>query len=185
MNGENSKNGGKDTNITIFISVKHLDHDEDLKKEFSSKNRLNIGDDSIIWIYGINFIEKINNLRPVATRSIKVGVFSLYGRNLIFCLQQCTNELSTSPFINVASCSIGTVFINAHVHFSKNNESQQREIFIADANTAMNSQGNKAIVKTSIYNTHLEESIYFRKLDNIEYHPQPQLILKNYINFLK
>ena len=86
MYGENCKNGGKDNNVTIFISEKHSDHDEDLKKKFSSKNRLNIGDESIIWINGINFVEKINDLRPVATRSIKIEVFSLYGRNPIFCL---------------------------------------------------------------------------------------------------
>ena len=168
MNGENYKNGVKDNKVTVFISEKHTDYD--LNKEFSAKNRLNVGDDNIVEITGINFIEKINDLRPVVTRSIKVGVFSLLGRNPIFCLQQCTNEISTSPFINVAAFSVGTVFINAHVYFSKNSESNQKEIFVVDANTAMNSEGNKAIVITSIWNTHLGEGIYFRKLDNIEYH---------------
>ena len=170
MIGENCKNGGKDNKVTIFISEKHSDYDEDYKKEFSAKNRLNIGDDSIVEITGINFIEKINDLRAVATRSAKVGIFSLLGRNPIFCLQQCTNEISTSPFINVASSSVGTVFINAHVYFSKNSESQQKEIFVVDTFTAQNSTGNKALVITSIDNTHLGEGIYFRKLDNIEYH---------------
>lgn len=168
--GENHKNGGKDNKVTIFISEKHSDYDEDLKKELSSKNRLNIGEDSIVDICGINFIEKINDLREVSTSSTKVGVFSLYGRNSIFCLQQCTNEISTSPFINVSSSSIGTIFINAHVYFTKNSESQQKEIFVVDVNTAWNSRGNKALVITSIDNTHLGEGIYFRKLDNIEYH---------------
>ena len=168
--GQNYQNGGKNNTVTIFMSEKHSDYDNDLNKEFSAKNRLNIGSDSRVEISGINFIEKINDLRAVSTRSTKVGIFSLYGRNSIFALQQCSNELSTSPFINVASSSIGTVFINAHVFFSKNIEAQQNEIFIVDSNTSMNSEGNKAIVITSIYNTHLGEGCYFKKKDNIEYH---------------
>ena len=47
--------------------------------------------------------------------------------------------------------------------------SQQKEIFVVDANTVWNSSGNKAIIITSRDNTHLGEGIYFRKLDNIEY----------------
>ena len=34
----------------------------------------------------------------------------------------------------------------------------------------MNSEGNKAIVITSRYNTHLGDGCYFKKKDNIEYH---------------
>ena len=168
MIGENYKNGGKDNTVTFFMAEKHSDYD--LQKEFSAKNRLNIGNDSKVEVVGINFIEKINDLREVSTRSIKVGVFSLHGRNPIFALGQCSNELSTSPFINIASSCVGTVFINGHVYFSKNIESQQNEIFIVDTNSSWNSAGNKAIVITSIYNTHLGEGCYFKKKDNIEYH---------------
>ena len=170
MNGQDYKNGGKNNTVTIFMNEKHSDYDEDLKKEFSAKNRLNIGNDNRVEINGINFIEKINDLRTVATRSINVGIFSLMGRNPIFSLQQCSNELSTSPFINVAAFTVGTVFINAHVFFSKNIEEQQNEIFIIDANTSWNSRGNKDIVITSKDNTHLGEGCFFKKQDNIEYH---------------
>ena len=170
MHGENSKNGGLNNTVTIFISEQHSDYDESYKKYYSAKNRLTIGTDSIVVINGINFIEKINDLRELATRSVKVGVFSLFGRNPIFCLEQCKNEISTSPFINVAAFTIGTVFINAHVYFNKNTESQQKEIFVVDTNTAQNSEGNKAIVITSTWNTHLGEGIFFHKKDSIEYH---------------
>ena len=168
MSGQDFKNGGQNNTVTIFMSEKHSDYD--LNKEFSAKNRLNIGNDNRVEINGINFIEKINDLRTVATRSIKVGIFSLGGKNPIFSLQQCSNEVSTSPFINVASTTVGTVFINGHVFFSKNIEAKQNEIFIVDANTSWNSRGNKAIVITSKNNTHLGEGCFFKKLDNIEYH---------------
>jgi len=45
---------------------------------------------------------------------------------------------------------VDIVFINAHVYFSKNNESQQKGIFVIDVNAAMNSTGNKAILINSI-----------------------------------
>ena len=169
MVGENYKNGGKDNTVTFFMAEKHSFYDINLKKEFSAKNRLIINKDSRVEIAGINFIEKINDLREVATNSSKIGVFNLVGSNPIFCLRQCSNELSTSPFINVASSSIGTVFINGHTYFSKNIESQQKEVFVVDTNHGWNSTGNKAIVITSKYYT-LGEGCFFKKNDNIEYH---------------
>ena len=70
----------------------------------------------------------------------------------------------------MAAFTVGTVFINAHVFFSKNIEAQQNEIFIVDTNSSWNSTGNKAIVITSIYNTHLGEGCFLKKKDKIEYH---------------
>ena len=178
LSGENYKNGGKDNTVTIFMTEKNSHYDVSYKKYYSGQTRLYIGNDSRVAINGINFIEKINDLRPLATNSGKIGIFNLGGQNSIFYFGQCSNELSSSPFINISSAAIGTVFINCHVYFNKNIESQQKEIYIVDTNTSMNSCGNKAIVITSSYNTHLGEGCYFKKKDNIEYHDRIEKYMK-------
>ncbi len=178
LNGENYKNGGKNNTVTIFMTEKHTDYNEELNMDFCAKNRLNIGNDSRVEICGINFIEKINDLRALDVKSAKIGIFSLNGRNSILVLQQCTNEVSTSPFINISAFAIGTVFINSWVCFNRNVESQENEIFIVDTNTGLNATGNKAVVIASSANTRLGLGCFFKKKENIEYHDSIENFMK-------
>ena len=124
MSGENFKNGGKDNIVTIVMIKKHSYIESYDKKEYCKNCRFQICNYSIITIQGIDIIENINDSREIIKSSDNIGVFTVHYSK--FSLLQCKVEISSSPFINITSLSIGTVYFG-HIKFDKNAQADKKK----------------------------------------------------------
>ena len=78
----------------------------------------------------------------------------------------CTIEISSSPFVNFGTNSIGKVFFG-HTNFFRNSQANKKEISVVDAYTGWNFEGNEGYVSTS-YLT-LNDGCILEKNPRIEY----------------
>jgi len=164
MIGENFKNGGKDNVVTIVMIEKHSYIESYDKKEYCKNWRFQISNNSIVTIQGIDIIEKINDSREITKNADNIGVFTVY--NSKFFLLQCKVEISSSPFINIPSLSIGSVYFG-HTRFDKNAQADKKEITIVGTETGWDFKGNKAIVSKS--HTYINSGCILEKNPKIEY----------------
>ena len=162
LTGENYVNGGNENKVTIIMTEKHTFTYE--HKEYFENYRLFINDDTKVTFEGINIIEKINDEREITPQDLFSGVFNL--KSSSFHLLQCKVEISTSPFINFTSNSIGKVFFG-HTTFYKDSQCNKKEVSIVGAYSGWMFKGNKGTVSKSY--TNLNNGCIFEKNPRIEY----------------
>ena len=148
------KNWGWQNKVSIFISkkIKCTDHHK-FHSPLPTQSKLLINNNCHVTITGIDIIEKVDDSGELCPCSSLAGIFTLCGKNnVVFDLNQCKCEISSSPFINVSTRTIGNIFFG-HTHFRKEPFASKDKILIVGTYNGWDFSGNKAYVSKSYTDT--------------------------------
>ena len=164
--GENATHDGSKNIVSITVNKETYKCFCDTKNHVSL-TKLIIKRDCVVFLNCIDFYEFIRPGLNICKSGIGKGIFVLLEDNARFYFLRTYAKISSSPFINVYGQGIGKV-IFGHSHFSRNTNSQNKDIIIVGTEVGWALGGNKAFVSCDLV-TRDEFCIFNKNNNRIEY----------------